>query len=172
MAQKSRPSEFKTHLRNKRYHIETSMLSSKMRTARLLPVSPSMHCSGGGGSSWFLPGGSSWFLPGWVCLPGGGGVFLVSSLGGGGGRCLTHCPLRAVIIVVVEVIVSVLWHRIECGLRHNITFKGNDCLSAFEHKSEPLYSIILFVLKKCLEKCLRKRLRKCLEKCLNLEQKS
>ena len=52
------------------------------------------------------------------------------------------------------------------------TFKGNDCLSAFEHKSESLNSMILFVLRKCLEKCVRKRLRKCLEKCLNLEQKS
>ena len=50
--------------------------------------------------------------------------------------------------------------------------KNNDCLSAFEHKSEPLNSMILFVLRKCLEKCVRKRLRKCLEKCLNLEQKS
>lgn len=90
----------------------------------------------------------------------------------------TKCHLRSKryhieIIVVVEVIVSVLWHRIECGgLRHNITFKGNDCLSAFEHKSESLNSMILFVLRKCLEKCVRKRLRKCLEKCLNLEQKS
>ena len=43
------------------------MHSSRMRTARLLPVSPSMHCSGGGV---FLV--SSW------------GVFLVSSWGEGG----------------------------------------------------------------------------------------
>ena len=37
---------------------KTRMHSSRMHTARLLPVSPSMHCSLGG-------------VPGWVYLPGG-----------------------------------------------------------------------------------------------------
>ena len=40
------------------------MHSSRMRTARLLPVSPSMHCSGVGGGG--IPG------PGSVIGPGGG----------------------------------------------------------------------------------------------------
>ena len=45
----------------------TRMHSSRVRTARLLPISPSMHCSRGV----YLPGG----VPAWgVYLPGGGGV--------------------------------------------------------------------------------------------------
>ena len=36
-------------------HNKTRMHSSRMRTARLFTVSPSMHCSGGGGG--LLPGG-------------------------------------------------------------------------------------------------------------------
>ena len=77
------------------------MHSSRMRTARLLPVSPSMHCSGGGTWSWGVPGleGCTWSrgvylvlggVPGpWGCtwslgvylVPGGVpglGVYLVS----------------------------------------------------------------------------------------------
>ena len=49
------------------------MHSSRMRTARLLPVSPSMHCSGvvpGPGS---VPGpGRVYLVPGGVPGPGGG----------------------------------------------------------------------------------------------------
>ena len=47
--------------------LQTRMHSSRMRTARLLPVSPSMHCS------WvvYLPGGCTW----WECVP-AGGVYL------------------------------------------------------------------------------------------------
>ena len=37
-----------------RIFISTSMHPSRMRTARLLPLSPSMHCAGGG---CLLPGG-------------------------------------------------------------------------------------------------------------------
>ena len=39
-------------------HNYTRMHSSRMRTARLLPVSPSMHCPGG------VPGPGGWGLPG------------------------------------------------------------------------------------------------------------
>ena len=73
--------------------LTTRMHSSGMRTARLLPVSPSMHCSGGctcwgcvpgpgGCTCWgvyLVPGGVPG--PGGVYLPGGctwsGGVYLV-----------------------------------------------------------------------------------------------
>ena len=60
----------------------TKMHSSRMRTARLLPVSPNMHCSWGvypprgctylGGTcpGVYLPGGCTY--PGGVYLPGGG----------------------------------------------------------------------------------------------------
>ena len=41
------------------------MHSSRMRTARLLPISPSMHCKGGG----YLPRGV--YLPGGCTYPGG-----------------------------------------------------------------------------------------------------
>ena len=54
--------------------LKTSMHSSRMRTARLLPISPGMHCSGG----CLLPGG----VCSWGCLLPG-----VSALGGGGGVC-------------------------------------------------------------------------------------
>ena len=55
----------------KKYYYETRMHSSMMRTARLLPVSSSMHCTGGRVSA-----------PGGACS---GGV--VSAPGGGGGIC-------------------------------------------------------------------------------------
>ena len=45
------------------------MHSSRMRTARLLPVSPSMHCSRG---TW--PGGGTWSRRG---VPGPGGMYPV-----------------------------------------------------------------------------------------------
>ena len=38
---------------------DTRMYSSRMRTARLLPVSPSVHCSWGKGA-WFWVGVCSW----------------------------------------------------------------------------------------------------------------
>ena len=52
------------------------MHSSRMRTGRLLPVSPSMHCSGGGcvpAREVYLPGGctclggvpAQWDVPAW-----------------------------------------------------------------------------------------------------------
>ena len=47
---------------------ETSMHSSRMRTTRLLPVSPSMHCAGG------------------VCFP-GGGVYFPEGVSASGGVC-------------------------------------------------------------------------------------
>ena len=47
------------------YISHTRMHSSRMRTARLLPVSPSMHCSGG----YLVPGG----VPSQGDLPGPGG---------------------------------------------------------------------------------------------------
>ena len=47
------------------YISHTRMHSSRMRTARLLPVSPSMHCSGG----YLVPGG----VPAQGDLPGPGG---------------------------------------------------------------------------------------------------
>ena len=55
------------------------MHSSRMRTARLLPVSPSMHYSGGPARSqgvYLIQGGT--YLPGlgWVYLPGLGGGYL------------------------------------------------------------------------------------------------
>ena len=60
------------------------MHSSRMRTARLLPVSPSMHCSqGGGGCTWSRGLGCTWSGG----VPGPGGVYLVPGgvpgLGGG-----------------------------------------------------------------------------------------
>ena len=56
----------------------TRMHSSRMRTARLLPVSPSMHCSGG--CTWSVggvpgPGESAWSGRG--AVPGPTGVYLV-----------------------------------------------------------------------------------------------
>ena len=48
------------HLSN---YTTTSMHSSRMRTARLLPVSPSMYCAGG-----------RCLVPGGVSAPSGGGV--------------------------------------------------------------------------------------------------
>ena len=58
------------------------MHSSRMRTARLLPVSPSMHCSVGGGvTAWscgvYLVGV---YLPGGVCTR--GCTYLVLGVGG------------------------------------------------------------------------------------------
>ena len=77
----------------------TRMHSSRMRTAHLLPVSPSMHCSGG------VPGLGVYLVPGCVpgprgwCVPGGctwseggvppGGVYLVRE----GGTCPGTPPL-------------------------------------------------------------------------------
>ena len=58
--------------------IKTRLHSSRMRTASLLPVSPSMHCTGGGGSG---PEGS---LP---LVPGGG----VPASGPGVGVCIPAC---------------------------------------------------------------------------------
>ena len=61
----------------------TSMHSSRMRTARLLPVSPSMHCAGG----CLLPGGSA---PGrGVCLWSQGGVSQHA-------MAQTTCPCRQI----------------------------------------------------------------------------
>ena len=57
---------------NRKFNIKTSMHSSRKRTARLLPVSPSMHCAGGVSA------------PGGVCS-GSGGVC------SGGGFCLAGC---------------------------------------------------------------------------------
>ena len=80
------------------------MHSSRMRTARLLPVSPSMHCSRGvpglGGCTWsrrvYLPGpgGCTCLVPGRVYLPGPAGACTCLVLGGvparsqGGCTCL------------------------------------------------------------------------------------
>ena len=69
--------------RDEKNSFETSMHSSRMRTACLLHVSPSMHCSRGGGlilgGVCFPEGCASWgcLLPGGVCFP---GVF--ASMGG------------------------------------------------------------------------------------------
>ena len=69
--------------------LETRLHSSRMHTARLLTVSPSMHWAGGGVS---LPGGSA--LPEGGLLAGGsalqGGVLLVRGVPAcrGGGVCL------------------------------------------------------------------------------------
>ena len=64
---------------------KTSMHSSRMRTARLLPVSPSMHCAGGVSTPGdAAPGGG--LLPG-QCLVLGGGM---SASGPGG--CLPLVP--------------------------------------------------------------------------------
>ena len=52
--------------------ISTRLHSSRMRTARLLPVSPRMHRTGGG-LVWGVPGPRGGLLPGGVCLGGGGG---------------------------------------------------------------------------------------------------
>ena len=69
--------------RDEKNSFETSMHSSRMRTACLLHVSPSMHCSRGGGlilGGVCFPGGcaswgvsTSWgcLLPGGVCFHGG-----------------------------------------------------------------------------------------------------
>ena len=56
----------------------TRMHSSGMRTTRLLPISPSMHCSWGVSAprGCLLWGGA--FAPGWCLLPGGGGCLLLS----------------------------------------------------------------------------------------------
>ena len=67
--------------------ISTRMHSSRMRTARLLPVSPSMHCLGVGG---YLPGGEvpgprGMYLPRGVYLLPGEGVYLPGGVPGPGG---------------------------------------------------------------------------------------
>ena len=74
----------KSNLRNvipNRYHT-TSMHTSRMRTACLLPVSPSMHCAGG---CLLLGGVCSWGVtaPWGVSVP--GGVYSV------GGMCIPAC---------------------------------------------------------------------------------
>ena len=59
------------------------MHSSRIRTARLLPVSPSMHCAGGVSAPrgcLLLGGVCSWG----VSAPGGGGIFPGVSAKGGG----------------------------------------------------------------------------------------
>ena len=48
---------------------KTSMHSSRMRTARLLAVSPSMHCAGGSAPGGVCSGGGG-LLPGGVCSRG------------------------------------------------------------------------------------------------------
>ena len=76
----------------KRNIFKTRIHSSRMRTARLLPVSPSMHCSGEGCTCWgvYLPRGEG-YLPKGEGVPaqgegvpaqGGGGT-----CPGGGGTC-------------------------------------------------------------------------------------
>ena len=88
------------------------MHSSRMRTGRLLPVSPSMHCSGGGGlctcnggvpAQWgvpargvYLPGGvpCQWDVPAWgVYLPRGCNCQGCTCQGG---TCLGGVPARGV----------------------------------------------------------------------------
>ena len=64
--------------------VNTRMHSSRMHTARLLPVSPSMHCSGG------LP-----LVPGGVCLWSLGGCLPLVPWGvpaSGPGGCLPLVP--------------------------------------------------------------------------------
>ena len=85
------------------YTLWTSMHSSRMRTARLLPVSPSMHCSRGVSA----PGGGHvcW---GYVCSEGGvsacrggicshGGVCPRVSLLLGGGALPRHPPVDTIL---------------------------------------------------------------------------
>ena len=94
--------------RQRKTYFVTNIYSSRMRTARLLPVSPSMHCAGGGGC--LLPGGclllEGFVLLGGVCSWGvysqgvsalGGfcswGVCLLLGVGGGGCVCSQGvCP--------------------------------------------------------------------------------
>ena len=79
----------KAYTRDSKNIQQTRMHSSRMRTARLLPVSPSMHCSWGGvpGQGVHLVlGGCTWSQGG---VPGLRGVYLVLGLctwsrGGGG----------------------------------------------------------------------------------------
>ena len=66
-------------------YIRTRLHSSRMRTARLLPVSPSMHCTGWGVSA---PGGGACLWSERACLWSGEGV-PASSPGGG---CLPLVP--------------------------------------------------------------------------------
>ena len=85
------------------------MHSSRMRTARLLPVSPSMHCSQGLylPSGVYLPGGvparrgctcQGVYLPGGVYLPRGVPARWGTCLGGTcpGGTCLGDVPTQGV----------------------------------------------------------------------------
>ena len=58
--------QLETAMKERRHEVifcNTRMHSSRMRTARLLPVSPSMHCSGGGYLVWgevYLVQGGTW----------------------------------------------------------------------------------------------------------------
>ena len=49
--------------------ISTRLHSSRMRTARLLPVSPSMHCGGGSAPGWVC---LLWGVCSWGCVPASG----------------------------------------------------------------------------------------------------
>ena len=70
----------------------TRMHSSRMRTTRLFPVSPSMHCSWGVSAprGCLLWGGV--FAPGWCLLPGGGVCSCVCSGGVGIPACTEADP--------------------------------------------------------------------------------
>ena len=48
---------------------KTSMHSSRVRTARLLPISPSMHCTGGSQVVPLVPGGACLWSGGGLCIP-------------------------------------------------------------------------------------------------------
>ena len=75
--QRSFPKCFTEFSEFSEFNDKTRMHSSGMRTTCLLPISPSMQCSLGGGCTWlggvpaqgvYLPGG----VPGWgLYLPGG-----------------------------------------------------------------------------------------------------
>ena len=84
--------------------LKTRMHSSRMRTARLLPVSPSMYCSGGGvlglggvPSRGGVPGGCTWSggVSGWgVPGPEGRGYLVLGGVPGRGGVYLPrYSPL-------------------------------------------------------------------------------
>ena len=71
-------------------YLETRMHSSRMRTTRLLPVSPNMHCSREGGHlprGVCLPGGCACPGGGWVNLPKGGGCTCPGGTCPGGCTC-------------------------------------------------------------------------------------
>ena len=69
---------------NIRINLYTRLHSSRMRTARLLPVSRSMHCAGGGACLWSGGGGACLWSRGVACLWSRGGLLL--------GGCLPLVP--------------------------------------------------------------------------------